>query len=159
MDPQDNHSASEQGYVEVHGDEPLVTAVSSVDGQDQVQDRDQNLNLNRSQNIDSSNKEGPISPEVNASILSLWTMWWINSLFRTGYKRQIQEDDLYQLLDQRKAHVLGGLLLGHWEEEKARAKDKNRIPSLLRALVKTFWRHYLPGYICLEIGGTGVLES
>lgn len=154
MDPQDNYSASEQGCIEGHGDEPLITAVSSVEEQDQVQDGDQNQDLKRNQNNDSSNKEGPISPEVNANILSLWTMWWINGLFRTGYKRQIQEDDLYQLLDQRKAHILGGLLLGHWEEEKARAKGKNRIPSLLRALVKSFWRRYLPGYICLEIGGT-----
>lgn len=145
MAPQDDRtSATEQGH---------------VDAEAQVQDAQQHQDMSKDQNTDISHKEGPISPEVNANILSLWTMWWINGLFRTGYRRQIQEDDLYQLLDQRKAHVLGGLLLSNWDAEKAHAKTKNRAPSLLRALVKSFWRRYLPGYICLEIGGTHLFKS
>ncbi|KAG0337432.1 hypothetical protein BG000_005438, partial [Podila horticola] len=129
-----------------------ATEQENVEVQDQVPGEEQNQHMNKDLNTDSSHKEAPISPEVKANILSLWTMWWINGLFRTGYKRQIQEDDLYQLLDQRKAHIIGGLLLSNWEAEKANAKAKNRTPSLLRALVQSFWRRYLPGYICLEIG-------
>ncbi|KAG0025021.1 hypothetical protein BGZ82_010268, partial [Podila clonocystis] len=115
-------------------DRTSTTEQGHVDTEAQDHDTEQQQDISKDQNTDGSGKEGPISPEVDANILSLWTMWWINGLFRTGHKRQIQENDLYQLLDQRKAHVLGELLLGNWETEKANAKAKNRTPSLLRAL-------------------------
>ncbi|KAG0010439.1 hypothetical protein BGZ80_001474, partial [Entomortierella chlamydospora] len=96
--------------------------------------------------------QGPISPEVQANFIEDWTLWWLNDLFRLGFKRQIQEQDLYQILESRRAKVLGQLLYDNWEREKTNARIKNRVPSLLRALVRSFWNEYLRGYICLEIG-------
>ncbi|KAF9172843.1 hypothetical protein BGX21_001195 [Mortierella sp. AD011] len=96
--------------------------------------------------------QGPISPEVQANFIEDWTLWWLNDLFRLGFKRQIQEQDLYQIMESRRANVLGQLLYDNWEMEKTNARIKNRVPSLLRALIRSFWNEYLPGYICLEIG-------
>ncbi|KAF9361144.1 hypothetical protein BGX26_005518 [Mortierella sp. AD094] len=96
--------------------------------------------------------QGPISPEVRANFIENWTLGWLNDLFRLGFKRQIQEQDLYQVLDNRRASVLGQLLSDNWEREKTNARIKNRVPSLLKAIFWSFWNEYLPGYICLEIG-------
>ncbi|GJJ75899.1 hypothetical protein EMPS_08257 [Entomortierella parvispora] len=100
----------------------------------------------------SDQQNGPVSPETHANVFNRWTIWWANGLFRVGFNRQIQEDDLYQILDRRRAKVLGQLLADRWEMEKTRARAKNRTPSLLRALIMAFWTRYFPGYICLEIG-------
>ncbi|KAF9932287.1 hypothetical protein FBU30_008582, partial [Linnemannia zychae] len=104
-------------------------------------------------------QEGPISPENDANIFSRWTFWWLNDLFRTGYRRQIQQDDLYEIIDRRKTAVLGQMLFDNWETEKKSAFAKNRKPSLLRAIVKSFWRRYLPALICLEITDMAMITN
>ncbi|KAF9083706.1 hypothetical protein BGX23_011210 [Mortierella sp. AD031] len=101
--------------------------------------------------LDPKNHDGTISPEKEANLLSRWTLWWMNGLFRIGYTRQLQEDDLYQMLDRRRTEVLGQMVFDNWEAEKKNARLKNRRPSLLRALFHSFWRRYLPGFIWLEI--------
>ncbi|KAK3822282.1 MAG: P-loop containing nucleoside triphosphate hydrolase protein [Linnemannia elongata] len=94
-------------------------------------------------------KEGPVSPENRASLPSRLTLWWFNDFFRIGYRRQIQEEDLYQMLDYRRTEVLGQGLVDNWEAEKQSASVKGRRPSLLRALVWSFWRQYLPSFMWL----------
>jgi hypothetical protein len=100
-----------------------------------------------------TSKEGPVSPENKANIFSRYTFWWLNDLFRIGYSRQIQEDDLYQMLERRRTAVLGQALFDNWEAEKKTAQIQGRRPSLLRALFKSFWRRYLPAFIWLELAG------
>ncbi|KAG0281167.1 hypothetical protein BGZ95_006220 [Linnemannia exigua] len=104
-------------------------------------------------NNDNNNspQDGPVSPENNAGLFSQWTFSWLNDLFRVGFSRQIQQDDLYQIMDRRRTDVLGQLLYDNWEAEKKHAKVNNRRPSLLRALFKSFWRTYLPAFIWLGI--------
>lgn len=101
-------------------------------------------------------KEGPVSPENRASLPSRLTLWWFNDFFRIGYRRQIQEEDLYQMLDYRRTEVLGQGLVDNWEAEKQSASVKGRRPSLLRALVWSFWRQYLPSFMWLILAGTDV---
>ncbi|KAG0086734.1 hypothetical protein BGZ92_007908 [Podila epicladia] len=79
-------------------------------------------------------------------------MSWLSGLFKIGFKRQIQEQDLYQILEGRRAKDLGSRIEQNWDQEKDRAGAKGQTPSLLRTLFKSFWRQYLPGYICLELG-------
>lgn len=119
--------------------------------------RDTSDNRQSAHSSFSDQQKGPISPETNANVFNRWTLWWENGLFRVGFKRQIKEEDLYQMLDRRRAKVLGQLLADHWESEKTQALKQNRTPSLLRALVGSFWNRYLPGFICLELGG--MMES
>ncbi|KFH72941.1 hypothetical protein MVEG_00166 [Podila verticillata NRRL 6337] len=114
--------------------------------QNQDQDKQQG------QEIDDFGQEGPLSPEINANIFELSTMSWLSGLFKIGFKRQIQEQDLYQILEGRRAKDLGSRIARKWDQEKDRARAKGQTPSLLRALFKSFWLQYLPGYICLELG-------
>ncbi|KAF8930951.1 hypothetical protein BGZ47_000301 [Haplosporangium gracile] len=79
-------------------------------------------------------------------------MSWLSGLFKIGFERQIQEQDLYQILEGRRAKDLGSRIARNWDQEKDRARAKGQTPSLLRTLFKSFWLQYLPGYICLELG-------
>ncbi|GJJ75953.1 hypothetical protein EMPS_08311 [Entomortierella parvispora] len=97
-------------------------------------------------------RKGLISPENSANVLSRITLWWLNGLFAKGYKRRIEEDDLYLMLEKNRAHVLCSQLTLQWEREKKRASLKNKTPSLIRATVKTFWGRYYDCLIGLEMG-------
>ncbi|KAF9901434.1 hypothetical protein EC991_006105 [Linnemannia zychae] len=107
--------------------------------------------INEDNSGNNNPKRGPISPENNAGLFSQLTFTWLNSLFKIGYSRQIQEEDLYQIMDHRRTDVLGQTLFDNWEAEKRHAGIKNRRPSLLRALFMSFWKQYLPAYIWLGI--------
>ncbi|KAG0262862.1 hypothetical protein DFQ27_002072 [Actinomortierella ambigua] len=82
-------------------------------------------------------RRGPPSPETDASLLSRVTLWWLNELFRKGYKRQIQEDDLWEMKPSYKVRVLSERLEAKWKEEQKRALVEERKPSLLKTLIRT----------------------
>ncbi|CAG8805573.1 15015_t:CDS:1, partial [Racocetra persica] len=42
-------------------------------------------------------------PEAKANLFSVFIMWWVNDLMSLGYKRPLEEDDLYFLNDARLA--------------------------------------------------------
>ncbi|KAF9427700.1 hypothetical protein BGZ94_004354, partial [Podila epigama] len=102
--------------------------------------------------LESLFKRGPVSPEKTAWLPSRMTLWWLNDMFKKGYKRQIEEDDLYEMLDQNKSAALAGRLAAGWEAEKARALAKGRTPSLVRATFATFWGQYYTCVIAMEFG-------
>ncbi|KAF9329893.1 Multidrug resistance-associated protein 1 [Podila minutissima] len=85
-------------------------------------------------------------PQMKVSLVSFLTYSWMDPLFRTGYKRQLQEEDLWDMAPQWTAGVVGPELTASWKNEKARAAAKNQRPSLLRALV----RFILPYYWIIE---------
>ncbi|KAI8599078.1 P-loop containing nucleoside triphosphate hydrolase protein [Dissophora ornata] len=97
-------------------------------------------------------KKGPVSPENFAWIPSRLTLWWLNGFFKKGYKKRIEEDDLYEMLDYNKSGVLAHALMEKWEAEKTRATSKGKTPSLLRAVIRTFWRRYYTCIIGMEAG-------
>lgn len=97
--------------------------------------------------------KGPYSPENNAWLLSRVSLWWLNGFFKRGYKKRVEEDDLYEMLDHNKAGYLGRALTENWEAERQRAALKGKEPSLLRAVVATFWRSYYTCIMGMELGG------
>lgn len=99
-------------------------------------------------------EKGPVSPENFASAPSQLILWWLNGLFWKGYNKRIEEDDLYEMLDRNKAQFLARGLMDQWKLEQVRAKEKDRKPSLLRAVFWAFWRRYYTIPIGLELGGT-----
>ncbi|KAF9090660.1 hypothetical protein BGX29_011350 [Mortierella sp. GBA35] len=105
------------------------------------------------EDIDRIFKKGPISPENYAWLPSRISLWWLNGFFSRGYKKRVEEDDLYEMLDKDKAGYLGGLLGDSWVAEKKRTSLKGKEPSLLRAVVVTFWRRYYSCIIGMELGG------
>ncbi|KAF9176593.1 hypothetical protein BGZ49_006130, partial [Haplosporangium sp. Z 27] len=97
-------------------------------------------------------KKGPVSPENFAWLPSRIFLWWLNGFFAKGYKKRIGEDDLYEMLDRNKSGVLAGGVLKNWAIEQKKAALKGRPPSLLRALIMTFWSRYYTCIIGMECG-------
>nr|XP_040220684.2 ATP-binding cassette sub-family C member 4-like [Anopheles coluzzii]XP_040220685.2 ATP-binding cassette sub-family C member 4-like [Anopheles coluzzii]XP_040220686.2 ATP-binding cassette sub-family C member 4-like [Anopheles coluzzii]XP_040220687.2 ATP-binding cassette sub-family C member 4-like [Anopheles coluzzii]XP_040220688.2 ATP-binding cassette sub-family C member 4-like [Anopheles coluzzii]XP_049463568.1 ATP-binding cassette sub-family C member 4-like [Anopheles coluzzii]XP_04946356 len=80
----------------------------------------------------------PPNPRQNASILSALTFWWTIDLFRKGYSKVLELQDLFRPLDVDRSDVLGDRLEKKWFEQQA---GPGR-PSLVKAIFKTFWREY-----------------
>ncbi|KAF9361387.1 hypothetical protein BGX34_007153 [Mortierella sp. NVP85] len=102
--------------------------------------------------LNASFKRGPDSPENYAWFLSRVTLWWLNDLFRKGYRRRIEEDDLYEMMDHDKSGVLTHALMENWEAAKKKAALKGKTPSLLKTVIKTFWRRYYTAAVGLFCG-------
>ncbi|KAF9353229.1 hypothetical protein BGX26_008995 [Mortierella sp. AD094] len=97
-------------------------------------------------------KKGPTSPENFAWLPSRIFLWWLNGFFAKGYKKRLGEDDLYEMLDRNKSGVLAHHLSDKWEAEQARAAQKGKAPSLLRAVIMAFWDRYYTCIIGMECG-------
>lgn len=68
---------------------------------------------------------------------------WTIPLFYIGTKRKIHLTDLYKTLFTDKSETVGDQLERNWAKEVKRAAEKPHIkPSLLKALVKTFFWDY-----------------
>ncbi|KAI9090798.1 P-loop containing nucleoside triphosphate hydrolase protein [Phlyctochytrium arcticum] len=73
------------------------------------------------------------SPEATANIFSRLTFYWMDPLMKLGYRKNLEQNDLWELKKQDRAHTTGEEFQGKWEEELLGKK-----PSLLRALARTY---------------------
>lgn len=73
------------------------------------------------------------SPENDASILSVVTFWWLNSLMWTGYKRSLTQDDLYTVKPSDKTQVV------------SQKFDKLLLPAIQKALDERKTETFNPG--------------
>uniref|UniRef100_A0A2S2QMV4 Putative multidrug resistance-associated protein lethal n=1 Tax=Sipha flava TaxID=143950 RepID=A0A2S2QMV4_9HEMI len=85
----------------------------------------------------------PQNPRFNANIFEILTFSWIFNLFKKGQSRDLEENDLYETLDDHKSSLLGDELEKVWKSEVYNAYKENRIPSLLRALFQLFGAKYI----------------
>ncbi|KAF9974715.1 hypothetical protein BGZ73_001834 [Actinomortierella ambigua] len=99
-----------------------------------------------------SSKGAPVSPEASANIVSKWCFYWLDGLFRQGSRQTIEESDLYDVLDERKATTLGNAFQAAWKLEHQRAETKGVQPSLRRAIAAVLWKPYLKAFLFLEVG-------
>ncbi|KAF9956927.1 hypothetical protein BGZ72_002340 [Mortierella alpina] len=148
----DHTRAENRSSLESLGRSPITEKSGTPKATDDSIPSPQDATEKQESYADADFKKGPVSPEASASWLSKLTLWWLGGLFKTGYKRQLEEDDLYEMLDHNKAAFLYAGLSEHWEMEKKRAKLKGKQPSLLRATVKNFWRRYVAAAIGIELG-------
>ncbi|KAG2460889.1 ATP-binding cassette sub-family C member 3 isoform X3 [Polypterus senegalus] len=58
-------------------------------------------------------------PESNAGFLSTMTFWWFTGMAITGYKRPLEDKDLWSLNQQDKSEVIVPRLLKEWEKENS----------------------------------------
>ncbi|XP_043529381.1 ATP-binding cassette sub-family C member 4-like [Frieseomelitta varia] len=94
--------------------------------------------------MDSSNLKQKPNPRVKANFLSVLFWWWTLDLFKTGYRKILQPEDLYTPLYTDRSNVLGDRLERRWNIELENAKKRNTNPSLLRAIFRTFlWEYTL----------------
>uniref|UniRef100_A0A8D0XQR7 Uncharacterized protein n=1 Tax=Sus scrofa TaxID=9823 RepID=A0A8D0XQR7_PIG len=67
---------------------------------------------------------------------------WLTPLLRVGYKRRLEEDDMYSVLPEDRSARLGEELQGYWDREVSRAEKDAREPSLMKAIIKCYWKSY-----------------
>ncbi|XP_059748154.1 ATP-binding cassette subfamily C member 4-like [Bos taurus] len=84
------------------------------------------------------------NPLQDANLCSRLVFWWINPLFKIGYKRRLEEDDMYSVLPGDRSQHLGEELQGYWDQEVLRANEDTREPSLMKAIIKCYWKSYMP---------------
>ncbi|XP_053420105.1 ATP-binding cassette sub-family C member 4-like isoform X7 [Nycticebus coucang] len=87
--------------------------------------------------------EAKPNPLQNANFCSRLFFWWLNPLFKIGYKRRLEEDDMYSVLPEDRSKYLGEELQGFWDKEVLRAEDNAQKPSLTKAIIKCYWKSYL----------------
>ena len=92
--------------------------------------------------MDSSNVKKNPNPREKANLLSILFWWWTIGLFKTGYTKVLQTDDLYEPLKTDRSNVLGDRLEKRWTIELENSKKHKRRPSLLRAIFRTFLWEY-----------------
>ncbi|KAG5204288.1 hypothetical protein JEQ12_002264 [Ovis aries] len=83
------------------------------------------------------------SPLQKASFCSRLFVWWLNPLFKIGHKRKLEPDDMYSVLPEDRSQHLGEELQGYWDQEVKRAQKDAREPSLVKAIIKCYWKSYL----------------
>lgn len=76
-------------------------------------------------------------PEKDATLFSNITFWWINPLVVLGYKKSLEEQDLWDLDEGDTSKVLGDKLLRAWEKE-----TKKENPSIYRAMGAAYGRTF-----------------
>ncbi|KAF6206425.1 hypothetical protein GE061_017658 [Apolygus lucorum] len=89
---------------------------------------------------DNEKKKRKPHPVSKANIISQGTFAWTLPLFMTGFKRELEEDDLFQPLDMHRSSKLGDEMEKMWFEEVEASRKAKREPSLLRIIIKTTWK-------------------
>ncbi|XP_046746905.1 ATP-binding cassette sub-family C member 4-like [Diprion similis] len=81
------------------------------------------------------------NPKETANILNWLCFGWTLPIFRKGYKRDLQIEDLYDPLKSNESESLGDRLEREWKKELAKRPKSH--PSLLRALIRIFWMPFM----------------
>uniref|UniRef100_A0AAQ5YHY8 Multidrug resistance-associated protein 4 n=1 Tax=Amphiprion ocellaris TaxID=80972 RepID=A0AAQ5YHY8_AMPOC len=87
-------------------------------------------------------KEAKDNPSASANLLSKIFFCWLNPLFSIGYKRKLEEDDMYKVLPEDASDHLGNELQWYWNQEVQQAAKDLRPPGLTKPLIKCFWKSY-----------------
>ncbi|KAK9737635.1 ABC transporter transmembrane region [Popillia japonica] len=74
----------------------------------------------------------------NANPISIITFLYTLPTFWKGFKRDLEETDLYQTLNEHKSSYLGDKIELAWRKEEENARKSKRTPSLRRVLIKVF---------------------
>uniref|UniRef100_A0A3B4TBB4 Multidrug resistance-associated protein 4 n=1 Tax=Seriola dumerili TaxID=41447 RepID=A0A3B4TBB4_SERDU len=88
-------------------------------------------------------KEAKDNPSASANLLSKIFFCWLNPLFRIGYKRKLEEDDMYKVLPEDASDNLGEELQWYWDQEIQQAAKETRPPNLTKVIIQCYWRSYL----------------
>uniref|UniRef100_A0A6Q2WSZ5 Cystic fibrosis transmembrane conductance regulator n=1 Tax=Esox lucius TaxID=8010 RepID=A0A6Q2WSZ5_ESOLU len=59
-----------------------------------------------------------------------------------GYKRRLEEDDMYKVLPEDRSERLGEELQSHWDHEVQKAAKELRPPNLTKVIIKCYWKPY-----------------
>uniref|UniRef100_H3CYA7 Multidrug resistance-associated protein 4 n=1 Tax=Tetraodon nigroviridis TaxID=99883 RepID=H3CYA7_TETNG len=85
---------------------------------------------------------GRDNPLATAGFLSKLCLCWLNPLLDLGQKRMLEEDDMFAVLPEDQAEVVGEELQRFWDHETKEAFRELRRPSLCRALIRCYGKAY-----------------
>lgn len=93
------------------------------------------------------------NPKERASVFSRLAFSWMDSFMRIGYRRILESNDLYPLLDDDKAKELTCKLEHTWNEEVRNSHVRRRKARLSRAMLKIMpWNEYALVGLALFLG-------
>ncbi|NWU91498.1 MRP3 protein, partial [Upupa epops] len=72
-------------------------------------------------------------PELNAGFLSRLTFWWFTRMAILGYKRPLEEKDLWSLNEDDTSKVVVQQLIKEWDREKAECKQKEDVTYMKKS--------------------------
>uniref|UniRef100_A0A8B9JMS0 Cystic fibrosis transmembrane conductance regulator n=1 Tax=Astyanax mexicanus TaxID=7994 RepID=A0A8B9JMS0_ASTMX len=81
-------------------------------------------------------------PLLVANVFFIVNTYWLNPLFRIGYKRKLEEDDMFKVLPEDESKRLGGELQSYWDQEVQSATKELRTPKLTKAIIRCYWKSY-----------------
>jgi ATP-binding cassette subfamily C (CFTR/MRP) protein 4 len=101
-------------------------------------------NLN-SATMDFTKEQYNRNPREKANPLSVLFFTYTIGMFKKGYSKALDVDDLYSPIKSDRSTVLGDRLERQWNKqmEKIKKSKKHGSPSLLKVLIATFWPEYL----------------
>ncbi|XP_071159454.1 ATP-binding cassette sub-family C member 4-like isoform X3 [Mytilus edulis] len=98
------------------------------------------------------------NPTLTTNPISKLFFWWLNPLFKIGYQRRLEVDDMYNVCEQDSSDNLGDRLEKEWNKE-LRKKQSGGKPSLLKCLIRMFGVEYaLLGLILFIEEGTKIAQ-
>uniref|UniRef100_A0A8C5II32 Canalicular multispecific organic anion transporter 2 n=1 Tax=Junco hyemalis TaxID=40217 RepID=A0A8C5II32_JUNHY len=72
-------------------------------------------------------------PELNSGFLSRLTFWWFTSMAIHGYKRPLEEKDLWSLNEDDTSKTVVQQLSKEWDREKAECKQKEDVSYMRKS--------------------------
>uniref|UniRef100_A0A8C7JQ85 Multidrug resistance-associated protein 1 n=1 Tax=Oncorhynchus kisutch TaxID=8019 RepID=A0A8C7JQ85_ONCKI len=101
-------------------------------------------------------------PEIGASFLSRISFWWITGLIVTGYKRPLEQKDLWCLNSEDRSQRVVPQLVRRWNNECLKVKrsgepTRNHTPPHTRTC--TSWQPSLFWALCLTFGPYFLISS
>ncbi|CAN8194169.1 unnamed protein product [Coccothraustes coccothraustes] len=72
-------------------------------------------------------------PELNSGFLSRLTFWWFTSMAIHGYKRPLEEKDLWSLNEDDTSKIIVQQLSKEWDREKADCKQKEDVSYMRKS--------------------------
>ncbi|XP_054655590.1 ATP-binding cassette sub-family C member 4-like isoform X3 [Dunckerocampus dactyliophorus] len=99
------------------------------------------------------------NPLQNAGLFSQLFLCWLRPLLHLGHKRRLEESDLYALLPQDGAHLLGQDLQRFWDVEVKKATKELRQPKLSKVLIRCYGKSYAAaGLFALSLEAVKVIQ-
>ncbi|PMD49040.1 ABC transporter-like protein [Hyaloscypha variabilis F] len=84
------------------------------------------------------------SPEATSGLYSRGVFWWLNSLFRLGFRNVVNEDDLFAVDRDLKSKALGIRFDRHWVNRKKYPAKHTLVWVISRAMLGSFAAAVLP---------------
>lgn len=88
-------------------------------------------------------EEIPPNPRSKANIFEIITYRWILKFIKKGLNKELDLNDLYNVLDGDSSELLGNKLQKFWDDELIYAKTNKRKPSLVKTLFKMFGSKFM----------------